>query len=717
MSGIAFKWEAGWGEGLLAFLFLSLAAYLLLRRKDLPGPVWILRTAALLVLAFLALKPSFFVSRKEKEKPKIAILLDASRTMRQTQAGSSHFEQGRQWLIRNRSKLEDSARLELYVFADRAAKLRWEELPRKEASASPKNLKEALQAAVREEGQDLDGALVLSDGLADSSSGLDSSLSELGFPLDVLGIAEQNGRKGLQLVEISAPDFAFLHLPVTVSVSWQAAGMKGKKARAVLSRAGEKLGEQSIEIAKDFEAGQASFTFVPSSLGRESYRIDLLGAQSLSREFTLDVGRQKLRIMYLSGRPSFEYAHLREFLRSNPNNELVSFVILRDPQDAVQVPDSELSLIPFPAQEIFASDLFHFDLFILQNFPFDRFQLPSFYLANLKRFVEKGGGLLWIGGEEAFARGGYRGSPIEEALPVRLWEDAGDYVYENFSPRLLLPDSPLLQASGAAGVWPRLPALDGYHRFKGVKSDATVLLGSPQGQPLLVISEKGRGRIALWANSSSWKWKLAAGADLSLKGFYQDFWNGVVQYLSGSLDLKRVQFSSKRMKTAVQQPAQAGLKIFDSGYHSLVDPSLNLEVRLYPPKGPPSVLSPSLSASGLYQVDIPALKEGSYRVQASARYQNKLWGRDEMELLVEDENLPAQGINRAFLQKLANMTGGAYSDLNAFSLSDWIQAKRRTQREKKVTLQRVLWASPFWLLLISGIFFLEWALRRKRGML
>src|SRR5207247_939706 len=115
-----------------------------------------------------------------------------------------------------------------------------------------------------------------------------------------------------------------------------------------------------------------------------------------TRKFTIDVIRQKYRIMFLSGRPSPEYAYLREFLKSDPNREVVSFVILRNPENIINIPESELSLIPFPQQEIFVNDVSQFDLFIMENFSPARFHLPAVYLESLRDYVAKGGALLLI---------------------------------------------------------------------------------------------------------------------------------------------------------------------------------------------------------------------------------------------------------------------------------------------------------------------------------
>ena len=149
--------------------------------------------------------------------------------------------------------------------------------------------------------------------------------------------------------------------------------------------------------------------------------------------------------MYLSGRPSAEYANLREFLKSDPNHELVSFVILRNPENPSLVPEDELSLIPFPASEIFVDTLPQFDLFILENFSYARFHLPTAYLASLKSFVAAGGALLVIGGETAFALGGYRGTPLEDVLPVTLSDRSPDFVPGLFRAKPAAPEHPLVR--------------------------------------------------------------------------------------------------------------------------------------------------------------------------------------------------------------------------------------------------------------------------------
>jgi uncharacterized membrane protein/uncharacterized protein YegL len=64
-----------------------------------------------------------------------------------------------------------------------------------------------------------------------------------------------------------------------------------------------------------------------------------------------------------------------------------------------------------------ADGLAGYDLVILSNV--SAAALPAERMESIGRYVSGGGGLIAVGGEESFTPGGYRGTPLEEILPVR----------------------------------------------------------------------------------------------------------------------------------------------------------------------------------------------------------------------------------------------------------------------------------------------------------
>ena len=129
-------------------------------------------------------------------------------------------------------------------------------------------------------------------------------------------------------------------------------------------------------------------------------------AENNARAFLLKVIRDKIRVLQVTGRPSWDERFLRGLLKHDPNVDLVSFFILRTPTDVELVPSDELSLIPFPTEELFQEQLRSFDVVFLQNFNYGPYGIGA-YLGEISDYVEEGGGLAMIGGDLSFTSGGY----------------------------------------------------------------------------------------------------------------------------------------------------------------------------------------------------------------------------------------------------------------------------------------------------------------------
>ena len=104
----------------------------------------------------------------------------------------------------------------------------------------------------------------------------------------------------------------------------------------------------------------------------------------------------KPRVLLVDSRPAAA-AHLADALR----------------REHVEVTVSAAEEMPSRAE-----DLGRYDVVILSNVP--AAALPAERMEAIRRYVaELGGGLIAIGGEQSFTPGGYRGTPLEDILPVR----------------------------------------------------------------------------------------------------------------------------------------------------------------------------------------------------------------------------------------------------------------------------------------------------------
>src|SRR5207244_12736840 len=122
------------------------------------------------------------------------------------------------------------------------------------------------------------------------------------------------------------------------------------------------------------------------------------------KDFPLSVARDKIRVLLVCCSPTWDYRFLRQTLKHDPSIDLISFVILRTPTDVVNVPESQLSLIPFPTQRLFTEELKNFDLILFENFSYQLY-FPWYYLENVRKYVLDGVASAMIGVMLAFASG------------------------------------------------------------------------------------------------------------------------------------------------------------------------------------------------------------------------------------------------------------------------------------------------------------------------
>lgn len=182
-------------------------------------------------------------------------------------------------------------------------------------------------------------------------------------------------------------------------------------------------------------------------------------------------------------------------------------------------------------------DLAHYDLVILSDVERDvlllypereRAPMGRDRLRTVRDYVHQGGALLMIGGWSSFtgrfAMGQYRGTPVEEALPVTCLAATDDRVEapEGMYLEAVAPDHTVMR-----GIpWQDCPMFLGYNRVQ-LKEKAT-LLARVGEDPFIAVWEFGRGRSMAFASDCAPHWATAFVA----WEYYALFWNQAVAWLT-----------------------------------------------------------------------------------------------------------------------------------------------------------------------------------------
>jgi hypothetical protein len=563
------------------------------------------------------------------------------------------------------------------------------------------------------------------------------------------------GRPGLHDVAVAgvgADDFAFVHTALTIEATLRVlgageAGWEGMTLPVTLRRDGVPVKTVAIEVEAGVSDYRVAFSFTPERVGKYVYEIStpvLSGeaiAENNSRAFVLKVIRDKIRVLQVAGRPSWDERFLRGLLKRDPNVDLISFFILRTPDDLEAVSSDELSLIPFPTEELFQQQLRSFDVVFLQNFNYAPYGIGN-YLGEIRRYVEEGGGLAMIGGDLSFSLGGYAHTPVADVLPVEIPESeelsSGIPSLGKPLPASALADlAPFrlqLTAEGRAhpitalkldlrqndARWSKLPELEGTNVVSRARPGATVLGVHPthrdaDGKPLpvLTVGEAQKGRVLTLTSDSTWRWGFAGDSQL-----YQRFWENAIRWLIRDPALSFLRIETSEAEYARGQKVSLAVNAVGPDYQPLKDAEISISVAsLESASGKPEPIA-SLTGrsdeSGELHQEIDPPHPGGYRITARAMIGGRPAVAEEVFLVRgAGRELEEPEARDDVLKQVASLTGGKFLGPG----DSWSGLAFHPPRVVRVNKHRdlELW-SGWWVLLVAALCLgANWALRRHWG--
>ncbi len=699
--------------------------------------------AFVLIIAFLT-NPTLLMQTLQKIRIPLAVLVDSSESMSLPVANRGEvgrLQEGKEVLLRGpRPVLETLARdfdLRLYRFAEHAHAVSREDVALLSSDGRATDITQSL-LDVQQEYRDtpLAGMVVMSDGIVTAGRVDIESARQAGVPVVTIGLGDPEHYRDIQIAAVEAPNFAFLHSSVDIEVTVKSWGYKGQIIPLVLKQEGRILSTSSLSLDADRATRRVTFTMTPKEVGRYRLSVEtpVQVGESLStnnhRDFQLQVRRDKIRVLVVSGRPSWNYRFLRRALKSDPSIDLISFIILRTPTDVVNVPDDQLSLIPFPTNRLFTEELGNFDLLIFDNFSYLLY-FPMLYLENIRKFVIDGGAFAMFGGDQSFDLGGFANTPIEEILPVTLERVGQGYVYGRVKMELT-PEGlqhPITKLASNAEdtqrIWQEMPPLRGFNRARRPKPEAVTLGVTADGQfnrlPLMATMQYGEGRTLAFLSDQLWRWNFEMVGAQGGNHHYLNMVHHMVRWLVKEPTLRPVQLFSDKDIYHLGEAVALRVKVLDHDFSPAPGAVLNLLVR--DPQGQSLRLnSLPTDEPGEFQATLKAEHLGAFRVEVEARLADKQLGGDV--LIFEVTSSTAEALHGApdheTLRQLASGSGGRFfaaSEVGA-DFGAVLRDILKRDLQYKIVEERALHLrhTPSAFLILVGLFGIEWFLRRRAGL-
>jgi uncharacterized membrane protein len=710
-----------------------------------------LRIAGVLACLLTALEPTLELRQVTRVPNRVAVLVDASRSMevRPPDGGPSRAERAAALIDGAAPELAALQRaghdVDLYTFGEAVSPATSASLHAPPAGDATR-IGEALgELRARYAGRDLGAVVLISDGVDTGRIGegpLDAAtrtaVEALGAPIHAVGLGEKSLRD-LSIAAVLADELAFVRTPVTIEAVVRQTGLPDRQVAVTLERDGRPIATRGVILRGDRSEEKISFDWLPDHPGNFVFRIStpVLTGEALAgnnqQSFTLKVIRDRVRILHLAGRPSWDERFLRSMLRRDPNVDLVSFFILRTETDEQPWNHDDLSLIPFPTFEIFEQQLRSFDLVIFQNFNYAPYGVEPF-LPNVRDYVEEGGAIAMVGGDLSFTSGGYGLTALRDVLPVELppvaptleGENDPTLTTDSFRPRLT-PEgrthpitSLSLDARENEARWGKLPPLEGINRVPRAKANAATLLAHPtlkgpdgKPAPLVVAGDAGKGRALALLTDSVWHWGFLAAGEGDDGRAFQRFWENAIHWLVRDPALTLLHIELERQEFRRTQPVTARVRAVHADYSPAREVDLQIVVvNTEQPDKPVRTLQATTDGDGEAQIDAGALPSGAYRLTGEATIDGRKVTQDETFVVrAGGPELDDVAARDRVLKELGQASGGDYH------FEELPRLQIRPSREVHVGRQETveIWSRPPLLLLGLSLLALEWTLRRRSG--
>ena len=746
-----------------------------------------LRLVGITLLLFCLLEPMGSLQRPKSQANVFAVLMDNSQSMgilmqEATKSGRLDLEPSLSDEATWQRKLADDFRLRRYIFD--AALEPVDTFVGRNPVGNESALFQSLKSlGDRYQGQPLAGVLLFSDGNATDRKP-EEGLSTLGYPIYPVRIGTSINQRDVSIQSTTTRQSDFETSPVTVHASVTHKGFQGETVAVdLLDGTNKRLQSQSIKLKSDGEPVPVEFRFRPEKSGvqgfqvvvrRESVTNALIETETTHRnaEVTLgnnrrfqvvDRGRGPYRILYLAGRPNWEFKFLKRALDEDVEIRLTSLIRIarkepkfsfRDSKVDTSNPlfsgfedilDEEKAKFDEPVfariglteagqlQKGFpkdAEELFEYSAVILDDLEHEF--LTQDQQSLLRQFVAiRGGGLLVLGGQESMRGRGFSDSVLSQLLPIYCDDNATSSVENEYDgepqtsvryqlsregwlqPFLRLADNEIAERERLE----RMPNFEVLNRMNKVKPGASVLaeakIDGKEQVPVFISQRFGKGRTATFMIGDMWRWALHHEGS-SASPLFQA-WRQMIRWMIADVPKSiQMQLGESRGSSRV-----ANILVHVKGTDFKSVDNAVVKISVTSPNGKTIVADAEASSktAGEYDSIFVAEEEGVYSATAQVNSPDgsKL-GTAQLGWVYQPSASEFQslGENLQSLQSIADETGGSmvnWNDLESFVSN--VPSTRVPVTETKIY---PLWHQSWVLITALACICFEWGLRRRYGM-
>jgi hypothetical protein len=572
-------------------------------------------------------------------------------------------------------------------------------------------------------------------------------------PLYVVGIGDPDLPRNLHVANLRAKEVVLRGDDVTFEFTLTNKGFAGELVTATLESIDEEgnrideLDLKNADVVVDEEGVEQAV--------RVSHRFEVRGFYTVRIGIPVQPGEKiendnfivhhiqvvdkKIKVLYVEGYPRWEYRFLKDALTRDTETILAHVVNLDADSSVVQPYSDSPGWKPRQRFPRTREELFEYHVVIFGDVDWTRLgegneELSKEMLANVKSFVDEGGGFIMIAGPYDSPRS-YRSTDLRDILPVELSreEEWGAYIDPTRSFNLRLTDEgrrhPIMQLETdpkvSAALWEeeKFSAQFWYYPVTRAKVPPAIVLAEHSGEHnrntfgphvLMAVMPYGKGLSLFLGVDELWRLRWATGSRYHYR-FYGEAIRMLATYklLGGNI---RFKIFTDRNRYFVGDTVEITADVYDRDFEAASEDTQTVTIRF--PDGEEEerklVLDPE--SPGRYRLAVTVHQEGTYRISADPGDGEGEIAKKLFKVEYSTEEMKNPLIDLDTLSGMARESGGRFFPLYELASIPDVVASKSVYVSSEVRSED-LWDDLWVLFLFTGLLGAEWLLRKRYRLL
>ncbi len=690
---------------LLAGITAATIAFVMYRRTVPPvnkkmaillGVIRGVYTAAIVVFLF---KPELTLIWRKNEPKRLSVLIDRSASMAIRDGETKRIDQANAIASRIRDEIGGQAEIRTVAFDSDTMTVQQASV---DSSNTGTDIARALTLA--EKNRPVPDALIL---ISDGNYSVGRNPLHRGMnsriPVYTIGIGDTTEAIDILITDMQSQKVVFQNKPASITANVMAIGIDSTMLNLELRLHETIVAKKELLINHPNQEYPVSFDITPGIPGRLVYELHVRpvnGEKNVQNNRALvqmQVLKEKLGIALLTAGADNDFKFIKLLLETHEDLKVFPVVnigkiigpnLRADSIDIVvwnQIPPEPeknriingLNVSGYPSLLIVSDRINAQGMTFLKNY------LPVSSVSYLGRVIRT---------QVRLTENGYKFSPVNihdsREVNIRFWQTAPPIEYMFGKVNTIADINVILETTSSPGQPnDKLPVL---------------LTGSMRGT-----------KNALLLGSGFWRWHFLMAENPQFNITWKQIIYNLMRWLASTSEAKNAQI------TILEENPKTGSKLHLTCdvYNGSFEPVDNAIVRFQVsgPDGGFEVPANSISA-GKYQGDFVPASAGTYKLRSAAWLNDQFLGSDSIsiEVLPVSQEFIRTSQNVELLSRLAGESGGEYfSAERADSIFSRINLTPATVKQT-VTYQLIDRLSV--LVMIIGLFSIEWFLRRRRGL-